>query len=313
MRTCSITGFRLPSALLMPLTVRKHPETGVPWQIPASFVPADLEAAEAGEHLVEGDSIDGAAHSSKHIEELEELSFQKSSARSRRPRGEMWSYMACTHQAFHYRTSARRKSPRLSLYLNTNLSESLRKKMHWRGDMPTLVLNLIQGRVLRLLEFLATRDANAITPWDGPMASDSSASLNPSPEANAFPGKKPTKPYIIWLDSPADATVSDPTFSITGPDEAAPDRGLLISTKHEVYHFRVTQCPDSIRLAAFDLNDLLNNSQIRWLRKQCPIYQHKVIAIKSGAASVEMLSWLWRLTLYIGDRQVERGKEASSK
>ena len=44
-RMCSVTGARLPAELLIPLSLRKHPETGKPWQVPVFEKPGRIPTA----------------------------------------------------------------------------------------------------------------------------------------------------------------------------------------------------------------------------------------------------------------------------
>ena len=323
MRMCQVTQLRMPSALLIPQTIKREPDTGKAWQVPAGFQAVDLDTAKCKivhpvQEAKENAPTDGSnpqigadSHSTRYP--LEEV---------RRGKGEMWSYMAGTHEVQDYRTSAKQKesSKFTSTYWADRLTESFVKNLGLRKDMPTLVLNLMQGRVMRLLVELALKGVPCVLPWASVDSWYFKEREKPDEEGESG------KPVLLWL-GPSKEVVSAPAVDALSStiadkpalpfaesstqalndlslDLAASKLGLTLETRKNGYHFHTMRCPDGARLSAFDLNDLLNVDQIRWLRERDPIYQQTALAIFPVLRSAEVLSWLWRLVIYIGGRKV---------
>ena len=310
LRFCSTTQVRLPSALLIPETVKKNPQTGAVSLVPASFSALDLKTA-----LCEADplGLDGSAsEANKNTEHTDKRprGARKSNLNDyRRPKGELRAYVAGTRQAFEQKTSAMTREGskdkmRLNFAWGQIFSDKVVRKMHVREDMPSFVLNLLQGRAMRHLVELAQRENPPVRP-----ATDSSALEYMPAEADE---QRLLKPYVLWL-GPAANSRPGGTPNRSSLEDFVRDRGMSLNAGVEGHHFSMIGYPDGASMPALDLTELFNPAQIQWLQGQCDVYRNDIMIILPGAGSVEALTWLWRLVVYIGEIQVEEGAEAGEK
>ena len=231
----------------------------------------------------------------------------ENSSQSARLQGEARAYIAGAHEVFVMKTRYGRKAKYVKTLMpdtwKTQFPESFLKTIQWREDMPNFVLNLIQGRVMRLLVELATRETLLVSPW---------ARLNSlwHDRARTSGEDEPSlKPFLLWLGpvSEPSSGAGDPLTSI---DQVAQSLELLIEPQDNQCHFRLLRFPGGAGVPVFDLEHLLNSTQIRWLREQHALLRQEAVAIDMDNEAVDTLSWVWRLALYVGDHVVVDGDGA---
>ena len=231
------------------------------------------------------------------------------SHRQARLKGEVRTYIAGVSEVFEIRTKATRNRHYLKMMPESwkqQLSETFLKDLEWRDNMPSFVLNLLQGRAMRLLAELSRRGPPCL------QAFESTESLNTSAAQAMENDQSFGVPFLLWLGSTSETT-HDPTTTLGSLQRFVQKQELILDSQDETCHFRLLRSPDGISALVFSLVDLLNASQIRWLRQQDPLFQQEAIMAFPKNESLEALSWVWRLALYVGAHRVaEEGEEVGS-
>ena len=142
-RLCLLTGVRLPSYFLIPFGVAKHPETGAPWHLPRLFDSSKASGASAASPV--------SSSSPK----------PNSALTSHKPiRTATGTHFVASCGALAYVSSLSKSTYRRLLPYRWKEDPSLKiPDIIWRQDMAAFVLGMLQKRVVRDLEYLASRPA----------------------------------------------------------------------------------------------------------------------------------------------------------
>ena len=296
-----VSSLRMPSDLLIPQKILRDPETKQPWQVPASFSALDLQAANCELHEPEPKTIDTVTKAGVEADpEAARKALRTPVKRGHRNEGELWSYILGTQDAVAWRTSQEKPKQNIKEapnYWREQLSESFLRGLRLREDSITLTLNLIQGRVMRLLERLGHCESPHLTPWS---FLETAGTFNRNKDQQ---GRMPNVSCLIWLGSSREA--STPNISCPSFPHVVEQLGLRIGKQVDGYHYHVLQANDAKVTPAFDMSKLLNRSQVQWLREASPAYNEAAVAVLPETTPVEALIWVWRLVIYVGNQGIE--------
>ena len=297
---CEVSGLRVPSDLLVSQTIRRDPATQEPRQVPVSFESTDLETAHCKTRVE--DIL--KAKSMATEDDVESLPYYAPTRhqfqRAQRAAGETWTYLGGTHDVLTTRLKRQQLTKFMSfrsVFWTKRFGESFMKRLRVREDMPTFTLNLLQGRLMRLLVILSAHRPSCILPWTS----------MPSPELDRSSGEQDhieATPFLLRL----------------GQYPVAPSKGALkdmqLAELHERldlhgdpsehrYQYQLLTSASGARILAFDLDRLLNADQMQWLKRHGDIYRYEAVWIKQHFVSTEAFSWLWRLAIFVGNRTVQ--------
>ncbi|KAL8975640.1 MAG: hypothetical protein Q9197_000115 [Variospora fuerteventurae] len=155
-RSCAITGVRLPNQFLIDFGLAPHPKTGKPWQMPRLALDSNV-------------IIPGEAASSTQTPQLPTTTSSNTDpgalSLSRDPaRAVAGSYIISQRSAMKFMSDIKRRSYLQMVPHRWKLDTRFKTdNIVWREDMDDFVLDLMRRKVQRLLGYLSSRPAGYIT------------------------------------------------------------------------------------------------------------------------------------------------------
>ena len=288
-RRCILTGNRLPTSLLLSLSIRNHPRTNDPWLVPLGFaVTKDELAREAAELARQSPpppaqpSMDDEEPSSE-INETEatvppgaskyyvpKASAALPSLPSPKP---PTLYITASYSSLVYLTSLRKRPLQLMLPIAFRAAMGAKASaLVVREDMPDFVLGLYRAKITRLLRYLA----------------DSTAK-----------GKG-------YLRGSNDVESVGSVLQI-GAIVVLSGQELSARVWEEMKAVRAMEGREGGEVPVFDLVEILGKEGVTELRERRTVDEQRkgsvlrfdVVVIKRKKLTREVVEWLWRLKGYM--------------
>ncbi|KAL8952729.1 MAG: hypothetical protein Q9222_001378 [Ikaeria aurantiellina] len=258
-RTCAITGARLPNYFLLDFGLATHPRTGKPWQIPrlaidpsatvTTEVP-DTEKASEGTSTAssEGDGVSATTSSTQPP--------------SRAVAG---SNIVAQQSAMRLMSNVKHKSYMQMIPHRWKLDSRFKAgEIVWRKDMDTFVLDLMKKKLVQSLQFLSSRPAAYIAQCEG------------------FEDiqKKHQPGAVLWLGN------SDDDHQPHGNGEAPS-------------FYAMVKYRDAGHIPIYNLPNLLGAEYLQQLRNSNKNFDATLVVVKHKRNTVDALMQLWKLMGYV--------------
>ncbi|KAL8781549.1 MAG: hypothetical protein Q9203_000234 [Teloschistes exilis] len=258
-RSCALTGARLPSYFLLDFGLALHPRTGKPWQMPKLAI--DSHTASLHKPLHPDDDLEqGESASSKTDTNDDAASNSRKS-----PRAVAGSHILSQRSSLKFMSSLKQRTMSQLIPLRWKQDGRFKaQEIIWREDMDTFVLELMRKKIVKLLKYLSSRPAAYITPCEG------------------FQDiKKKHQPgAVVWLGEPG--SHSNSIAEAEGP------------TPYAMVEHR-----SSRRIPIYNIPALLGPEYLILLRDAGKSFDKTFAVIKQKRSTLEVQLQLWKLMGYM--------------
>ena len=263
-RTCVISGARLPSYFLLGFGIAEHPETAKPWQMPRLSTDSNAEFQNEMQALSTDQERNLAS-------EQETPQLGKAPPTTRKlTRVLSSSYMVAQHSALDFVSSLKRSSYVQTLPYRWRMDSQLKiNDIVWRKDMSTFVLELMRRKTARLLLYLSRRPAAYVV------------------KCNGYEGIKEHHQVgaALWLGDPCWGAAQEDSDSEANLDLGPPPFAMV---DYESHHIPV-----------YNLPSLLGSTHMQRLRESQPTFAGGMAVLKRKHHSIKVLMDLWKLMGYL--------------
>ncbi|KAL8733801.1 MAG: hypothetical protein Q9181_003449 [Wetmoreana brouardii] len=159
-RSCTLTGVRLPSSFLLDFGLTPHPTTGKPWQLPKLLVDSNINDTRK------------TSNSSGHLEQGMPPSVEDdpgAESPSRKPvRTVAGSYIIAQRPAVKLLSNLKQKTYMQMIPQRWKQDGRFKaEEIVWRQDMDNFVLELMRRKTVKLLKYLSSQPAAYIVACEG--------------------------------------------------------------------------------------------------------------------------------------------------
>ncbi|KAI4260081.1 MAG: hypothetical protein LQ352_000460 [Teloschistes flavicans] len=257
-RSCALTGARLPSYFLLDFGLAPHPRTGKPWQMPKLAIDCHTASLhetsrldanpEQQESASSGTDTDGGAAS-----------------HSRKPaRTVAGSHIISQRSSLKLMSSLKYRTVSQSMPLRWKQDGRFKaQEIVWREDMDTFVLDLMRRKTIKLLKYLSAQPAAYVVACEGFQ----------DIENKHQPGA------VVWLGEPR--SYSNPTTEAEDPPPYA-----------------MVEYRSSGHMPIYNLPALLGPNYLILLRNAGKPFDKTLAVIKKKRNTTEVQLHLWKLMGY---------------
>ncbi|KAL8708215.1 MAG: hypothetical protein Q9220_006885 [cf. Caloplaca sp. 1 TL-2023] len=258
-RSCAITGARLPNYFFLDFGLAIHPRTGKPWQIPKlaidsnAWVTAEVTNTEQSSERV-------STVSGKGVRAIETTSLTHAS-----PRAVAGSNIIAQQSAMRFMSNVKHKTYLQMLPHRWKLDPRFKAdEVVWRKDMDSFVLDLMRKQLVKSLQYLGSRPAAYIS------------------QCEVFEDiqKKHQPGAVLWLGEPG--SDHEPQTN----EEAPP-------------FYAMVKYRDAGHIPVYHIPLLLGTDYLQQLRNSDKTFGATLVVIKHKRNTLDTLMQLWKMMGYV--------------
>ena len=269
-RSCSVTGARLPSYFLLDFGLAPYPKTGKPWEMPKLSVDADVVAERIYSQNEE------PAENKAGSKTAQASSTDTSNAKGKIVRTVPASYVSCQKLAVGFKSRLTPKSyMQLVPYRWKKDPRIKASEIIWRKDMDAFVLDLMRRKTTRLLKYLSLKPAAYIVQCNGYQ------------EVKA----KQQAAAALWL--------GNPTIQPLNKIEQIDDKVKFDQDDKSPPPFYAMMEYRSRHIPVYNLPTLLGPNYLRQLQDSIPTFKGEMAIVKQKYNTTAIQMELWRLMGYL--------------
>lgn len=269
-RSCKLTGLRLPEDFHLKFGLQPHPETGAPWYLPRlasdqkhKSEPTDLseqESSDVGESTSQPDTT---------VSESSNPSLKRTLSSA---------HFTARYDALRFISNLRRRHLRALIPFVWKEDPSLDlDDLVWREDMAEYVLALLRNNVVHRLTSLGARPVGYISPclgWD-------------------HIDKHHQVAAVLWLGGPLPMNKHIRAGGGSTDEEEDKEKRDMGPPAYAMVYYRNRYIP------AYNLPDLLGRRLLSRLETGCEHFKGSMAVLKQKHLTTEAQLGLWRLMGYL--------------
>ena len=282
-RTCNLTGVRLPRLFLLAFGLKRHPETGAPWLLPEGLYKPETNRSNATKEKHTSPPSPASANNSDST--ADPYGYPPKITAQLPPKA--------SGTATHFLS----QSPALLFITRLRLKDYLKvipmrwkdlsglqpKEVLWRQDTDTFVLDLLRKKVLGQLKYLSKRPAAYIV-----RCHEDNADINSHHQVGVIFWLGPLQPVEDVPEELESGNLQPNSHSSHIPNlDSGPQSYATILYKHQY-------------LPLYNLPRLLGANNVLQLREHSSLFVGEMAVLKNKKITLDVQLWLWKLEGYVG-------------